>query len=160
MWKRLEAYRPRLESKRVLLNTGGVKSWSVVHALMEIGMEIVGTSVKKSTLEDRERVKQTLKEENLLFETMSPRELFSLLLERKADIMLSGGRTQYIALKAKLPWLDINQERHHAYAGYEGMVQLARQIDLAIHNPIWPQVREPAPWEPALVVEKRAKREA
>lgn len=160
MWKRLEAYRPRLEGKRVLLNTGGVKSWSVVHALMEIGMEIVGTSVKKSTLEDRERVKQTLKEENLLFETMSPRELFSLLLERKADIMLSGGRTQYIALKAKMPWLDINQERHHAYAGYEGMVQLARQIDLAIQHPMWPQVREPAPWEPALVAEKRAKREA
>ncbi|NKM36576.1 nitrogenase iron-molybdenum cofactor biosynthesis protein NifE [Rhizobium laguerreae] len=160
VWKRLEAYRPRLEGKRVLLNTGGVKSWSVVHALMEIGMEIVGTSVKKSTLEDRERLKQTLKEENLLFESMSPRELFPLLLERKADIMLSGGRTQYIALKAKLPWLDINQERHHAYAGYEGMVQLARQIDLAIHNPMWPQVREPAPWEPALVVEKRAKREA
>lgn len=123
-------------------------------------MEVVGTSVKKSTLEDKERVKQTLKEDDLLFESMAPRELFSFLLERKADIMLSGGRTQYIALKAKLPWLDINQERHHAYAGYEGMVQLARQIDLAIHNPMWPQVREPAPWEPALVVEKRAKREA
>ena len=26
--------------------------------------------------------------------------------------MLSGGRTQFIALKANTPWLDINQERH------------------------------------------------
>ncbi|MFC0804835.1 nitrogenase iron-molybdenum cofactor biosynthesis protein NifE [Ensifer sp. P24N7] len=146
-WKKLEAYRPRLEGKRVLLNTGGVKSWSVVHALMEIGIEIVGTSVKKSTAEDKERIKQILKDENHMFESMAPRDLYSLLSEDKADIMLSGGRTQFIALKAKTPWLDINQERHHPYAGYGGMVELVRQIDLAIHNPIWRQVREPAPWE-------------
>jgi len=124
-----------------------VKSWSVVHALMEIGIEIVGTSVKKSTVEDKERIKQLLKDENHMFESMAPRELYNMLADHKADIMLSGGRTQFIALKAKTPWLDINQERHHPYAGYDGMVELVRQIDLAIHNPIWSEVREPAPWE-------------
>lgn len=77
-----------------------------------------------------------------------------MLSEDKADIMLSGGRTQFIALKAKTPWLDINQERHHPYAGYDGMVELVRQIDLAIHNPIWSEVREPAPWECQPDVEK------
>ncbi|RRH94533.1 nitrogenase iron-molybdenum cofactor biosynthesis protein NifE [Mesorhizobium tamadayense] len=146
-WKKLDAYRRRLQGKRVLLNTGGVKSWSVVHALMEIGMEIVGTSVKKSTVEDRERIKQILKDDNHMFEQMAARELYAMLLHHKADIMLSGGRTQFIALKAKTPWLDINQERQHPYAGYDGMVELVRQIDLAIHNPIWCQVREPAPWD-------------
>ncbi|ESY90546.1 nitrogenase iron-molybdenum cofactor biosynthesis protein NifE [Mesorhizobium sp. LNHC209A00] len=146
-WKKLAAYRPRLEGKRVLLNTGGVKSWSVVHALMEIGIEIVGTSVKKSTVEDKQRIKQILKDDNHMFDQMAPRELYAMLSEHKADIMLSGGRTQFIALKAKTPWLDINQERQHPYAGYDGMVELVRQIDLAIHNPIWCQVREPAPWD-------------
>ncbi|WP_085034652.1 nitrogenase iron-molybdenum cofactor biosynthesis protein NifE [Ensifer aridi] len=153
-WKKLEAYRPRLEGKRVLLNTGGVKSWSVVHALMEIGIEIVGTSIKKSTVEDKERIKQILKDENHMFESMPARDLYDMLSEHKADIMLSGGRTQFIALKAKIPWLDINQERQHAYAGYDGMVELVRQIDLAIHNPIWRQVREPAPWEYQLTAEE------
>ncbi|RJT28944.1 nitrogenase iron-molybdenum cofactor biosynthesis protein NifE [Mesorhizobium waimense] len=146
-WKKLEAYRPRLQGKRVLLNTGGVKSWSVVHALTEIGIEIVGTSVKKSTLEDKERIKQILKDDNHMFEQMPARDLYAMLSEQKADIMLSGGRTQFIALKAKTPWLDINQERQHPYAGYDGMVELVRQIDLAIHNPIWHQVRDPAPWD-------------
>ncbi|PBC00811.1 nitrogenase iron-molybdenum cofactor biosynthesis protein NifE [Mesorhizobium sp. WSM3860] len=146
-WKKLEAYRRRLQGKRVLLNTGGVKSWSVVHALMEIGMEIVGTSVKKSTVEDKERIKRILKDENHMFEQMAARDLYAMLSEGKADIMLSGGRTQFIALKAKTPWLDINQERQHPYAGYDGMVELVRQIDLAIHNPIWSQVQEPAPWD-------------
>jgi nitrogenase molybdenum-cofactor synthesis protein NifE len=48
-WERIAAYRERLQGKKVLLITGGVKSWSVVAALQEGGMEIVGTSVKKST---------------------------------------------------------------------------------------------------------------
>ncbi|MDO9010051.1 MAG: nitrogenase iron-molybdenum cofactor biosynthesis protein NifE, partial [Thiobacillus sp.] len=50
-WQRMEPYRENLKGVKVLLITGGVKSWSVVSALQEVGMEIVGTSVKKSTLE-------------------------------------------------------------------------------------------------------------
>ena len=65
-----------------------------------------------------------------------------MLKEARADIMLSGGRSQFVALKAKMPWLDINQERHHAYAGYEGMVELVHEIDKALYNPIWEQVRQ------------------
>ncbi|MCB1514938.1 MAG: nitrogenase iron-molybdenum cofactor biosynthesis protein NifE [Hyphomicrobiaceae bacterium] len=146
-WQRLAPYHDRLAGKRVLLNTGGVKSWSVVSALMEIGMEIVGTSVKKSTPEDKERIKELMKDDPHMFEGMAPRELYAMLADGKADIMLSGGRTQFIALKAKTAWLDINQERHHPYAGYDGMVELVRQIDLAISNPVWAAVREPAPWD-------------
>jgi nitrogenase molybdenum-cofactor synthesis protein NifE len=114
---------------------------------MEIGMEIVSTSVKKSTIEDKERIKQLLKDDHHMFEAMAPRDLYALLKERKADIMLSGGRTQFIALKAKTAWLDINQERQYPYAGYDGMVELVKRIALAIHNPVWEQVRAPAPWD-------------
>jgi nitrogenase molybdenum-cofactor synthesis protein NifE len=144
---RLAPYRERLAGKRVLLNTGGVKSWSVVSALMEIGMEIVGTSVKKSTPEDKERIRALMRDDPHMFEAMAPRDLYKLLAAGEADIMLSGGRTQFIALKAKVPWLDINQERHNAYAGYDGMVELVRQIDLAVHNPVWEEVRTAAPWD-------------
>ncbi|WP_228259562.1 nitrogenase iron-molybdenum cofactor biosynthesis protein NifE [Siculibacillus lacustris] len=147
VWEKLEAFRPRLQGRRVLLNTGGVKSWSVVAALMEIGIEIVGTSVKKSTIEDKERIKQILKDENHTFDGMAPRDLYALLERADADIMLSGGRTQFIALKARMPWLDINQERQYPYAGYDGMVEMVRQIDLAIHNPIWEQVRAVSPFD-------------
>jgi nitrogenase molybdenum-cofactor synthesis protein NifE len=46
-----------------------------------------------------------------------------------------------------MPWLDINQERHYAYAGYEGMVSLVHEIDKALSNPVWEQVRQAAPWD-------------
>ena len=148
-WARLERYKARLQGKRVLLFTGGVKSWSVVSALQEVGMEIVGTSMRKSTAADREKVVEIMGTDAHMFDELPPREMYKMLKESKADVMLSGGRSQFVALKAKTPWVEINQERHHAYAGYDGIVNLVRQIDLALHNPVWQQVRTPAPWETA-----------
>lgn len=145
-WRRIQAYRTRLAGKRVLLITGGVKSWSVVSALQEAGMEVVGTSVKKSTKEDKEKIKEIMGDDAHMIDDMTPRQMYEMLRDAKADIMLSGGRSQFVALKARMPWLDINQERHHAYAGYEGMVELVHEIDRAISNPVWQQVRIAAPW--------------
>jgi nitrogenase molybdenum-cofactor synthesis protein NifE len=146
-WKGIEPYKPRLAGKRVLLITGGVKSWSVVAALQEAGLELVGTSVKKSTKEDKEKIKELMGQDAHMIDDMTPREMYRMLKDARADIMLSGGRSQFISLKAKMPWLDINQERHHAYAGYVGMVELVREIDKALHNPVWEQARRAAPWE-------------
>jgi nitrogenase molybdenum-cofactor synthesis protein NifE len=147
-FKRIAEYKARLTGKRVLLITGGVKSWSVVAALQEGGMEIVGTSVKKSTKEDKEKLKEIMGEgaDAHMIDDMTPREMYAMLKDARADIMLSGGRSQFVALKARMPWLDINQERHHAYAGYEGMVELVHQIDRALSNPVWQRVRIVAPW--------------
>jgi nitrogenase molybdenum-cofactor synthesis protein NifE len=52
----------------------------------------------------------------------------------------------YTALKARIPFLDINQEREFGYAGYTGMAELARQLALTIESPVWQAVRKPAPW--------------
>jgi nitrogenase molybdenum-cofactor synthesis protein NifE len=143
----LEVYRRRLAGKRVLLYTGGVKSWSMVSALHELGMTVVGTSVRKSTEEDKERLRHLLGEEAMIAGQIPAKEMYRLLKSGEADILISGGRTQFVALKTKTPWLDINQEREHAYAGYQGIVHLARRIETEINHPIWPQVRRPAPWE-------------
>jgi nitrogenase molybdenum-cofactor synthesis protein NifE len=146
-WERIRAYRERLAGKKVLLITGGVKSWSVVSALQEAGLEVVGTSVKKSTKEDKEKIKELMGDDAHMIDDMTPREMYAMLRDARADIMLSGGRSQFVALKARMPWMDINQERHHAFAGYEGMVTMIEEIDKALFNPMWDQVRRPAPWD-------------
>ncbi|MDE2372298.1 MAG: nitrogenase iron-molybdenum cofactor biosynthesis protein NifE [Burkholderiales bacterium] len=145
-WDRIRAYRTQLTGKRVLLITGGVKSWSVVAALQEAGLEVVGTSVKKSTKEDKEKIKEIMGDDAHMIDDMTPRQMYAMLRDAKADIMLSGGRSQFVALKARMPWMDINQERHHAFAGYEGMVTMVEEIHKALFNPVWQQVRTPAPW--------------
>jgi nitrogenase molybdenum-cofactor synthesis protein NifE len=147
-WARILPYKERLAGKRVLLYTGGVKSWSVIQALQEVGMEVVGSSVRKATAADREKALARLGgDEDKLADAIPPREMYQMFKDGRADMMLSGGRSQFIALKARTPWIDINQERHHGYAAYEGMVALVHQIDLSINNPIWKQVRAPAPWD-------------
>jgi nitrogenase molybdenum-cofactor synthesis protein NifE len=148
-WERIRAYRQRLTGKRVLLITGGVKSWSVVAALQEAGLEVVGTSVKKSTREDKAKILEIMGDDSHMIDDMTPREMYAMLRDARADIMLSGGRSQFVALKARMPWMDINQERHHAFAGYEGMVTMVAEIDKALFNPVWAQVRTPAPWDVA-----------
>jgi nitrogenase molybdenum-cofactor synthesis protein NifE len=72
--------------------------------------------------------------------------------ERGADVLIAGGRNLYTAMKARVPFLDINQEREYAYAGYAGMVEMARQLALTIENPVWSAVRKPAPWAAAKAV--------
>jgi len=148
-WERIRAYRQRLAGKKVLLITGGVKSWSVVSALQEAGLEVVGTSVKKSTQEDKDKIKEIMGDDAHMIDDMTPRQMYAMLRDARADIMLSGGRSQFVALKARMPWMDINQERHHAFAGYEGMVTMIAEIDKALFNPVWQQVRTPAPWDAA-----------
>ena len=148
-WAAIEPYKKRLTGKKVLLITGGVKSWSVVAALQEAGMEMVGTSVKKSTKEDKERIKELMGQDAHMIDDMAPREMYKMLKDAKADIMLSGGKSQFVALKAGVPWLDINQERNHAYMGYVGMVKLVQEIDKALYNPLWSQLKKPAPWDDA-----------
>jgi nitrogenase molybdenum-cofactor synthesis protein NifE len=143
---RLQPWRERLRGKRVLLYTGGVKSWSIVSALQDLGMTVVATGTRKSTEEDKARIRELMGPEAKMIEDGSPKSLLSIYREYRADILIAGGRNLYTALKARIPFLDINQEREFGYAGYEGMEELARQLALSIESPVWPAVRAPAPW--------------
>ena len=59
----------------------------------------------------------------------------------EADILVAGDRYIYPALKSRIPFLDIDHVRRIGYAGYDGMIELARNVDRAVHSPVWAQVR-------------------
>jgi len=117
-----------LRGKKAVLYTGGVKSWSFISALRDLGIEIVAIGTKKSTAEDEEKMKAILGPDAPLVEDVTPKNLLKLLKERNADILVAGGRNQYLAIKEGYPFVDVNQERHTPYAGYLGLVNLAEQI--------------------------------
>lgn len=142
----LEPWRKRLKGKRVLLYTGGVKSWSIVSALQDLGMDVVATGTSKSTEEDKARIRELMGDKTKMITDGSPKALIGIVKEYQADILIAGGRNMYTALKARIPFLDINQEREFGYAGYTGMTELARQLALTIESPVWASVRKPAPW--------------
>ncbi|WP_413733393.1 nitrogenase iron-molybdenum cofactor biosynthesis protein NifE [Sodalis sp. RH21] len=144
----LAPLRARLAGKRVLLYTGGVKSWSVVSALQDLGLDVVATGTRKSTEEDKARIRALMGEDALMLDEGNPRLLLDTVYRYRADMMIAGGRNMYTAYKARLPFLDINQEREEAFAGYTGMVNLAREVCRTLESPVWAQVNQPAPWQP------------
>jgi nitrogenase molybdenum-cofactor synthesis protein NifE len=109
-------------------------------------MVVVATGTNKSTEEDKARIRDIMGADTKMVEDGSPRALINIVREYKVDILIAGGRNMYTALKARIPFLDINQEREFGYAGYEGMLELAKQLALTVESPIWEAVRKPAPW--------------
>jgi len=149
----LAPWRERLRGKRVLLYTGGVKSWSIVAALQELEMTVVACGTKKSTEEDKARIRELMGADAPLIDDGNPRILLELARAHHADLLVAGGRNLYTALKARLPFVDVNQEREHGYAGYRGMITLAQELTRTLESPIWAAVRRPAPWLPHGVTE-------
>jgi len=140
-------YRTRLEGKRAVLFTGGVKTWSMVNALRELGVEILAAGTQNSTLEDFYRMKGLMHKDARIIEDTSTAGLLAVMREKMPDLIVAGGKTKFLALKTRTPFLDINHGRSHPYAGYEGMVTFASQLDMTVNNPIWPVLNAPAPWE-------------
>ena len=140
-------FRTRLEGKTAVLFTGGVKTWSMVNSLRELGVEILAAGTQNSTLEDFYRMKGLMHADAKIIEDTSTAGLLAVMREKMPDLIVAGGKTKFLALKTKTPFLDINHGRSHPYAGYEGMVTFARQLDMTVNNPIWPTLNAPAPWE-------------
>lgn len=124
----LEPYAGSLRGRHAVLYSGGVKSWSMASALRDLGVEIIAVGTKKSSIEDEQKVRGILGDEVPLLEDTSPAVLRGFFADGQADVLVAGGRNRYLAAKEGWPFIDVNQEREHAYAGYEGLVAIARDL--------------------------------
>jgi nitrogenase molybdenum-cofactor synthesis protein NifE len=121
-----------LSGRKAVLYTGGVKSWSFISALQDLGLRLAAVGTKKATFEDERKMRAILGPDAPLHESMTPAKIRALMRESDADILVAGGRNQYLAIKEGFPFVDANQERHTAYAGYDGLVNLAQRMNEAI----------------------------
>lgn len=153
----LSPYRRLLKGLKAVLYTGGVKSWSIITALQELGIEVVGVGTNKSSNDDIARIKERTKEDVTLIESDGAASILRTVREKQADMIIAGGRNMYLALKERIPFLDINQERHHAYAGYNGLLRLAQQLVAALQNPVWTCAIQKAPWEESTLYDRKEK---
>ncbi len=143
--ERLKPYHLMLKGKKAILNTGGNKSWSIASALQDIGIEVVATSIQKATEEDIAIAKEYVP---IVFKspaTEQPR----LIDEHKVDILLAGGRSLYTAIKKRIAFVDVNQEKKVSYGAYGGLENLAIDVCAALANPVFKLVGRSAPWEQA-----------
>jgi len=144
--KRLIPYKEAFAGKKAVLNTGGNKAWSIASGLQDLGIEVVATSIKKSTEDDIAKAREYLGEEGLLMKSPASQQA-KAIDEKGADILLAGGRSLYTAIKKKISFIDVNQEKKVSYGGYEGLLNLAQDLKYAFDNPVFANVAAKAPWE-------------
>ena len=142
----LAPLRDVLRGKRVLIFTGGYKSWSIVSAMQDLGMTVVATGTEKSTEEDKARIKKLMGPDARMISDNDQTALLNTFHECQADILIAGDRYIYPTLKSRLPFLDIDHVRDIGYAGYVGMIELAQRLTCSMTSPVWQQVHTPAPW--------------
>jgi len=143
---RLTPYREIFRGKKAVLNTGGNKAWSIVSALQDLGIEVVATAVGKSTEADRAKAREYLGPKGILM-TKPGQEQAKIIDDTGAHLLLAGGRSLYTAMKKGIAFADVNQEKKKSYGGYQGLLNLAEDLKLALETPVFRNVARRAPWE-------------
>ncbi len=143
---KLFPYKKLFAGKKAVLNTGGNKAWSIASGLQDLGIEVVATSIRKSTAEDIEKAREYLGESGVLMKAPAS-EQAKVIDQFGAHILLAGGRSLYTAIKKKISFIDVNQEKKVSYGGYEGLLNLAQDLKCAFANPVFANVSKKAPWD-------------
>jgi nitrogenase molybdenum-cofactor synthesis protein NifE len=142
----LEHYRRLLSGKRALILCGGVKAWSLAATLKDAGMTVVGTSIAGSDEDERRRITEVGPEIPMI-DGWEAEALHARLRRGEVDIVLGGGNSQFVTLKAKIPWLEVNHERAFPLTGFDGSLHLLDAIWRSVSNPVWKHVNRRSPWE-------------
>lgn len=143
---RLLPFKEEFAGRKAVLNTGGNKAWSIASSLQDLGVEVVATSIRKSTADDIEKAREYLGPNGILMKTPASQQA-KVIDEQGVDILLAGGRSLYTAIKKKISFIDVNQEKKTSYGGYEGLLNLAQDLKYAFDNPVFANVSAKAPWE-------------
>ncbi|MCH9814084.1 MAG: nitrogenase iron-molybdenum cofactor biosynthesis protein NifE [Epsilonproteobacteria bacterium] len=143
---KLKPYKEAFSGKKAVLNTGGNKAWSIASGLQDLGIEVVATSIRKSTEDDIAKARDYLGESGVLMKSPAS-EQAKVIDEKGADILLAGGRSLYTAIKKRISFIDVNQEKKTSYGGYDGLINLAKDLKYAFDNPVFANVAKSAPWK-------------
>ena len=143
--KIIAGYKSLLENKQAILFTGGVKTWSMVSTLAELGINILAGGTQNSTPDDFQRMKALMDPSAQIIEDTSSAGFLKIIAEKKPDLIVAGGKTKYLAHKTRTPFLDINHGRKLPYAGYQGMVTFAETLTRTVLSPVWGLLRQEFP---------------
>jgi nitrogenase molybdenum-cofactor synthesis protein NifE len=131
-------YRKALTGKRAAIYVGGAfKAFSLVRALRHLGMTTVMVGSQTGNREDYEQLRQLCDEGTIIVDDSNPLELASFLSEKHVDLFIGGVKERPIAYKLGIGFCDHNHERKEALAGFEGMVNFAREVYGTVASPVW-----------------------
>jgi len=134
----LEPYRVALEGKKAAIYVGGAfKAISLVKALRLIGMTTVIAGTQTGNTEDYRLLRAVCDDGCILVDDSNPVELSEFVKQTGANLFIGGVKERPIAYKLGIGFCDHNHERKLALAGYEGMLNFAKEVYETVCSPVW-----------------------
>ena len=134
----MKDYQEKLKGKKAAIYVGGTfKAISLIKALRLIGVQTVVVGSQTGTADEYEIIRGLCDDGTIIVDDSNPIELSDFVKEMKADIFIGGVKERPIAFKLGLGFCDHNHERKEALAGYEGMLNFAKEIYATAMSPVW-----------------------
>jgi nitrogenase molybdenum-cofactor synthesis protein NifE len=134
----LAVYRRDLEGRKAAIYVGGsFKAFSLVKALRHLGMETVVVGSQTGSPEDYDYLKEITNEGTIICDDSNPLELSRFVIDKGADLLIGGVKERPIAYKMGIGFCDHNHERKIALAGFDGMLNFAKEVHATVLSPVW-----------------------
>jgi nitrogenase molybdenum-cofactor synthesis protein NifE len=134
----LAQYREKLEGKKAAIYVGGAfKAISLVKALRLLGMKTVVVGSQTGNVDDYNLLKDMCDDGTIIVDDSNPNELSEFVKQTGANLFIGGVKERPIAYKLGLGFCDHNHERKEALAGYEGMLNFAKEVYASVCSPVW-----------------------
>jgi len=138
----LEPYKRALQGKKAAIYVGGAfKAISLVKALRLIGVKTVIAGTQTGNTEDYRLLKEICDDGCILVDDSNPVELSEFVKQTGANLFIGGVKERPIAYKLGIGFCDHNHERKLALAGYEGMLNFAKEVYETVTSPVWDFVK-------------------
>lgn len=134
----LAPYKAKLQGKKAIIYVGGAfKAISLIKALRLIGMTTAVVGSQTGNKEDYALMRELSDEGTIIVDDASPNELAEFAFETGSHLFIGGVKERPIAYKLGLGFCDHNHERKLALAGYEGMLNFAKEVYASVQSPVW-----------------------
>ena len=104
----------------------------MIKVLKELGIETVIVGVRDGDWVDRQRIRNLIGSDAVDLDEFDPSDLRKLLVKAGVGLIIPGIKEQFAACKLGIPFCDICHDRTSIFEGFDGMVNFAREIDVAI----------------------------
>jgi nitrogenase molybdenum-iron protein alpha chain len=144
----IDYYRQRLQGKKVFIYQGAPRAWHWIELMRELGMETIAAATTFGHHDDYEKIFERIQDGGLVIDNPNVREIEEILTVHKPDLFISGNKEKYLAYKMNVPFVNGHTYDTGPYAGFSGMINFARDIDRAVHSPVWGMLKtqaRPAP---------------
>ncbi len=138
VYPELQTYKEALTGKKAAIYVGGsFKAFSLIKAFRHLGMQVVMVGSQTGTEEEYRELAEITDPGTIIVDDANPLELTSFLEEKDVDIFVGGVKARPIAYKLGVGFCDHNHERKEALAGFDGMLNFAREVYSSAMSPVW-----------------------